>query len=388
MFVIIKAVMVRKTKPSTLHRLRKVKAVLLAVALTLGGILLMMLSGWLDHLDLGAWSWLHSLPLGELGGTLFGAGLLSTLFEYTFRRDQEQATLEQFRQIIHEQAPAMRDAVVEGFAIHSDDLKRVANPELLDDIASNVMALRLGDDQFARELYTDIRDQAIRAAERWYDVEVRVRLSSALERSTIGTPLFNVTVEWEYTTVPSGSVRRFVCTSDRDEYRKLLLDIPATSPWLMKPRPGMNAASKESYELLELTVDGRPQSIRRTARKTGQTYSVQLDTAARSGEPVRIRQVFRTITPTWGHRVFFELPQPARNMSLTLDYTDTRIVDMRVSDTVAMSRSSQIVRTPASVPGRVISINAPGWLLPKAGFAFTWTLDTELPHDAEHREAA
>ena len=388
MFVIIKAVMVRKTKPSTLHRLRKVKAVLLAVALTLGGILLMMLSGWLDHLDLGAWSWLHSLPLGELGGTLFGAGLLSTLFEYTFRRDQEQATLEQFRQIIHEQAPAMRDAVVEGFAIHPDDLKRVANPELLDDIASNVMALRLGDDQFARELYTDIRDQAIRAAERWYDVEVRVRLSSALERSTIGTPLFNVTVEWEYTTVPSGSVRRFVCTSDRDEYRKLLLDIPATSPWLMKPRPGMNAASKESYELLELTVDGRPQSIRRTARKTGQTYSVQLDTAARSGEPVRIRQVFRTITPTWGHRVFFELPQPARNMSLTLDYTDTRIVDMRVSDTVAMSRSSQIVRTPASVPGRVISINAPGWLLPKAGFAFTWTLDTELPHDAEHREAA
>lgn len=388
MFVIIKAVMVRKTKPSTLHRLRKVKAVLLAVALTLGGILLMMLSGWLDHLDLGAWSWLHSLPLGELGGTLFGAGLLSTLFEYTFRRDQEQATLEQFRQIIHEQAPAMRDAVVEGFAIHSDDLKRVANPELLDDIASNVMALRLGDDQFARELYTDIRDQAIRAAERWYDVEVRVRLSSALERSTIGTPLFNVTVEWEYTTVPSGSVRRFVCTSDRDEYRKLLLDIPATSPWLMKPRPGMNAASKESYELLELTVDGRPQSIRRTARKTGQTYSVQLDTAARSGEPVRIRQVFRTITPTWGHRVFFELPQPARNRSLTLDYTDTRIVDMRVSDTVAMSRSSQIVRTPASVPGRVISINAPGWLLPKAGFAFTWTLDTELPHDAEHREAA
>ena len=204
--------MMRKTKPSTLHRLRKVKAVLLAVALTLAGILLMMLSGWLDHLDLGAWSWLHSLPLGELGGTLFGAGLLSTLFEYTFRRDQEQATLEQFRQIIHEQAPAMRDAVVEGFAIHPDDLKRVANPELLDDIASNVMALRLGDDQFARELYTDIRDQAIRAAERWYDVEVRVRLSSALERSTSGTPLFNVTVEWEYTTVPSGSVRRFVCT--------------------------------------------------------------------------------------------------------------------------------------------------------------------------------
>lgn len=45
------------------------------------------------------------------------------------------------------------------------------------------MSLRLGDEQFAREIYRDIRDQAIHAAERWYDVEVRVRLSSALERS-------------------------------------------------------------------------------------------------------------------------------------------------------------------------------------------------------------
>ena len=51
--------------------------------------------------------WLHSIPLGELGGTLFGAGLLSTLFEYSFRKEQEEATIEQFRQIIHEQAPVV-----------------------------------------------------------------------------------------------------------------------------------------------------------------------------------------------------------------------------------------------------------------------------------------
>ena len=84
----------------------------------------------------------------KVTGTLFGAELLSTFF-----------------------------AVVAGFAIHPEDLRRGATPELLDDIAANVMALRLGDEQFAREIYRDIRDQAIRAAERWYDVAVRVRLS-------------------------------------------------------------------------------------------------------------------------------------------------------------------------------------------------------------------
>lgn len=380
--------MTRRKTTDLNHRLRKVKAALLAVSLTLAGILLMMLNGWIEHLKLGDWEWLHSIPLGELGGTLFGAGLLSTLFEYSFRKEQEEATVEQFRQIIHEQAPAMRDAVVEGFAIHPEDLKRVSNPDLLDDIAANVMSLRLGDEQFAREIYADIRDQAVRAAERWYDVEVRVRLSSILERSTEGTPLFDVTVEWEYSTVPSGSVRRFACVSDRQEYRELLLDIPATSPWLMQNRPGVDAASRESYELLELTVDGRPQAIRRSTRKTGQTYSVQLDAAACNGESVRIRQVFRVVTPKWGHRLYFELPQPCRRLSLSIDYTNTDIAHLTISDTVATSRAAQITRSPAAVAGKVVSVDMPGWLLPKSGFSATWTLNAELPRDESRREAA
>lgn len=372
--------MARK-RQSLAFRLRKTKAALLAVSLTLAGIVLITFNGWLATLDLGAWNWLHALPLGELGGALFGAGLLGTLFEYSFRKDQEAATVEQFRTIIKEQAPAMRDAVVEGFAIHPEDLKRVANPALLDDIAANVMSLRLGDEQFAREIYSEIRDQAIRAAERWHNVEVRIRLSSALESSTSGAALFDVTVEWEYTTVPSGSVRRFACVSDRDEYNDLLLDIPATSPWFMKPRPGMDASSRESYELLELAVDGRPQPIRRTVRKDGQTYSVHLDSGARTDEPVRIRQVFRTVTPVWGHRLYFELPQPARNMSVSFDYTNTNIVDMRVIESVATTRPTQLSQSPERTPGRTISVEAVGWLMPKAGFTFTWTVDTEMPRD-------
>ncbi len=370
------------------QRLRKTKAAFLATALTLAGILLIMLNGWLSGLNLGDWSWLHALPLGELGGTLFGAGLLGTLFEYSFRKDQEAATTRQFRQIIHDEAPAMRDAVIEGFAIRPEDLKRVANPELLDAIAANVMALRLGDEQFAREIYADIRDQAIRAVERWHDVEVRIRLSSALERSTVGTPLFDLTVEWEYTTVPAGPVRRFASTSDRAEYRELLLDVPATSPWFMQSRFGVDAASRDCYELLELTVDGRPQSFRRSARRTGQVYTVTLDEAAMSGEEVRIRQTFRVVTPASGHRIYVELPQPARDVSLVLDYTNTDIATMTVTDMVSSSRSPHVSHAPAATNGRVIHVDAPGWLLPKTGFAFTWTLQSELPREDSPREAA
>ena len=348
----------------------------------------MMLNAWLAPLRLGDWQWLHGLPLGELGGTLFGAGLLSTFFEYTFRRDQEAHTLARFRQIIREEAPAMRDAVVEGFAIHPEDLKRVATPELLDDIAANVMALRLGDEQFAREIYRDIRDQAIRAAERWYDVAVRVRLSTAVERSTAGTPLLDVSVEWEYTTVPSSATRRFACVSDQDEYNELRQDVPTTSTWFMAPRPGMDARSQESYELLELTVDGRPQPIRRTVQATDQTYRVDLDEEARSGKPVRIRQVFRTITPQWSHRLYFAVAQPTRGWSLRLDYTDTTIAEVQVSDTISPTPPARVTRSPEAVPGKVIAVETSSWLLPRSGVAFTWATNDELPQTKQPEAVA
>ncbi|WP_454926068.1 hypothetical protein [Actinomyces oris] len=371
------------------RRLLKTKAALLAVSFTLIGVLLIMLNAWLATLSLGDWSWLHHLPLDEVGGPLLGAGLVSTILDYSYRRDQEDVAIQRTQQAIVDLSPAKLWSVLcEGLTCRPAELARLTTPERLDDAAAAIMAQRLGDEQFAREIYADIRDQAIRAAERWYDVEARVRLSTAVERSTAGTPLLDVTVEWEYTTVPRGNERRFTCVSDRAAYNALRGDIPATSTWFMAPRPGMDARSQESYELLELTVDGRPQPIRRTVQATGQTYRVRLDDVAQSGEPVRIRQIFRTSTPAWGHRLFFELPQPARNMSLAVDYTNTSIADIRVSDTVATFQPSQLVRTPEAAVGKVISLNARGWLLPKTGFAVTWTLESELPHDAEHHEAA
>ena len=357
------------------RRLLKTKAALLAVSFTLIGILLIMLNAWLATLSLGDWSWLHHLPLDEVGGPLLGAGLVSTILDYSYRRDQENVAIQRTQQAILDLSPAKLWSVLcEGLARHPGELARLTTPERLDDAAAAIMAQRLGDEQFAREIYADIRDQAIRAAERWYDVEVRVRLSTA--------------VEWEYTTVPSGSERRFACVSDRAAYNALRGDIPATSTWFMAPRPGMDARSQKSYELLELTVDGRPQPIRRTVQATGQTYRVQLDDAAQSGKPVRIRQLLRVVTPSWGHRLFVELPQPARGLSLRVDYTDTAIAEMMITDTVAATQVARVHRSPKAVSSRVVSLDMPGWLLAKAGFAVTWTLEAELPHDAKHREAA
>ncbi|CAG7574231.1 hypothetical protein FB554_2402 [Barrientosiimonas humi] len=358
-------------------KLYQTKMTLLGVLFAVVGIVLVAFARWLQVVELGTWQWLQAVPFSELGATLFGIGVVGTAYDYYTARDAETNAKRRLRETLKEEAPVMRDAVIEGFAVKADDLKRVATPELLDDLATNAMALRLGDEQFAREIYADVRDQAIRAPERWHDVDVSIRLSTAVERSTTGAPLFDIAVEWTYTTVPGHNVRRFASVSDRDEYYELVSDVPSTSTWFMPSKSGIDASSRKSFELLEFSVDGVAQRIRRTARKTGQTYSVSLEPA--DGKPVRLRQVYRARGAATGHLLFVELPVPIRNISLSLDYTDTDIATMTVSDLVTSANRPRISRLPEQLPGKEVSIELPGWLLPRSGFTFVWTLTSELP---------
>lgn len=366
--------------PALLSRIYRLKLIIVGLTLVVASIGLSLLA---DQLDGGAGS-SHIIVaiLRTLSDVFIVTGAIGVAVDFFTGRDKEAADTERTRTVLKELAPDFTDAVLKGFAVNKDDLKRVANPELLDNIATNAMALRLGDDQFARELYTEIRDQGIRAAERWHDVEVSVRLSTAVERSARGAPLFDITVEWQYTTVPSHSVRRFACVSDRDEFNELVTDIPSTSTWFMRARPGMDASSRECYELLSFTVDGESRNIRRTGRKTGQTYSATIgDDIVTAGKPVRIRHVYRTVTSQAGHSLFFELPQPSRGLSFRLDYTDTEISNLVITELLPTVTRPRIERSPAGVPGKVVSVEVPGWLLPKAGLAVVWTLSSELPSD-------
>ena len=243
---------------SSFHaRLRKTKAAFLATALTLAGILLIMLNGWLSGLNLGDWSWLHALPLGELGGTLFGAGLLGTLFEYSFRKDQEAATTRQFRQIIHDEAPAMRDAVIEGFRFDTEDLRRIATPKLLDELAVNSLGMRFGDAAFGREVYGDIKHQAITAEERWYDARVDATLGIPRVRSVAPNPFFDLLVRWEYTVVPKHRFRKFAVVSDRQRYDQMVAERGETSVWFRRPVPGLEVTDPAVFALEQFTINGK-----------------------------------------------------------------------------------------------------------------------------------
>lgn len=363
------------------HRLRRLKATLLAVSFTLAGILLMMLNAWLSPLQLGSWQWLHALPLGELGGTLFGAGLLSTFFEYTFRRDQERAVTERFRQTIREEAPTLRDAVIEAFRFDRQDVARIATPELLDDLARTSLGLRFGDPAFGREVYADIRHQAIAAEERWYDARVDATLGIPRGRSSAPTPFFDLRVRWEYTVTPRHRFRKFAVVSDRQRYDQLVAERGETSVWYRRPVPGLAVSDPEVFALEQFTVNGTPVPFTRQVDEVSQVYTVDLGKQViQQEQAVVISFSFRTRTLRSGHVVHLDIDRPTRGLDVELRYDPEQVGQMRILDFASIGEGGRLTQVP-NTP--TLRYRYDGWLFPRAGMVFVWTLPDEQDDWAE-----
>lgn len=357
------------------QRLRKTKAAFLAAVLTLAGVLLIMLNGWLSGLNLGDWSWLHALPLGELGGTLFGAGLLGTLFEYSFRKDQEAATARQFRQVIHDEAPAMRDAVIEGFRFNTDDLERIATPRLLDELAVNSLGMRFGDAAFGREVYGDIKHQAITAEERWYDARVDATLGIPRVRGVTPNPFFDLLVRWEYTVVPKHRFRKFAVVSDRQRYDQMVAERGETSVWFRRPVPGLEVTDPAVFALEQFTIDGKVIPFTRQADDVSQVYIVDLgEQVVRDEKPVVVSFAFRTLVPRDGHVVHIDIDRPTKGLEVELTYDAAAIRRVRLMDFASRGDGGRII-TESEIP--VVRYRYDGWLFPRAGLVFAWTLADE-----------
>lgn len=371
-------------KPQSLpHRLRKAKAALLAVALTLAGILVIMLGGWLSSAELGSWTWVRTIPFGEIGGALFGAGVLGTLFEYSFRKDQEEATLEQFRQIIREQAPAMREAVIEGFRFDTDDLRRISTPQLLDELAVNSLGMRFGDAAFGREVYADIKHQAISAEERWLDARVDATLGIPRVRGVTPNPFFDLLVRWEYTVVPKHRFRKFAVVSDRQRYDQLTAERGETSVWFRRPSPGFKVNDPEVFSLAQFTVDGVELPFERQADDVSQVYVVDLgEERVRQGEAVVVSFTFRAKTPRDGRLVHIDIDRPTKGLEVEMKYDPAMVASMRVMDFASRGDGGRVSE---EADASALRYRYDGWLFPRAGLVFAWTLADEAPASARVR---
>jgi hypothetical protein len=366
-----------------LSRLYRTKMILTCLVMVLFGAALIVVGNQLQH---DAKGWITLVPFNEFGGILVGAGLLSIWLDRLLRREQSAIDDLRLRTLFREEAPAMRDAVLEAFAAGTEDLARVATPEKLDQIITNSLSLRLGDEQFASEVYADIRDQAIGAGERWYDATLSIDLQPlSMDRGApkgsasprrLSDAHFAVAVRWEYTTIPNHAERRFVCLSDRQEYAELVAQRGASSAWYFKEFDNVEANSREAFELLQFSVDGVERTIRRSERRTAQTYAANVGSEqVKAGQPVTVSYTYRTLADRHGHLLFFDIEQPTRDLSVDFNYGGCGIASVSTLDLVPSVRPTRIERSPAVLTDSTIRVELEGWIFPRSGIAFVWSLD-------------
>lgn len=359
-----------------LQRLYRTKLALLAALLLFLGLGLLIFGHWTEHA--ANWRWLANWPIIDIGSALFTTGLLGVALQYFDGQDSEVRSTQRLERVLTAAAPAMRDAVIDGFAFEPQDLARVATPERLDKIITNGLAIRLGDASFAEEIYRDVRQQAIGSHERLHDARISIHFSPDEPPPRRQGPVFVTTVRWEFTTVPTYQTRRFLCLSDLDEFRDLSQDTAATSAWFVRPPSGLDAGDKETFELVDFTVDGESRTIRRTAKEGSQTYAVSIGKdLVDASQPIAVAYTYRTLTPVNGHLLQLRVDQPTRGLSVELDYSDTDIAYVSLLDFIASSQKARMTQAPDTVPNRSVALDFDGWVFPRSGVAFVWAMTNE-----------
>jgi hypothetical protein len=363
---------------SPLYRLYRTKLTLLAVILLIVGVVLLFVGH--NAANLPGWGWLGLVPLGEAGSSLFTFGLVGVALEYLDRKDAEERAMQQLRAALPEQATILRSAVIEGFAASPQSLAEVASQATLDRVAENCLALRLGNQRLAAGVYADLRDQLAHSRGTCSDKQISVALSPWEGGPATGRgSMFVATIRWEYRTAPSSPILRIACTSILDDYRELLLDPSTALAWYFERLDTLDGSSPQVFELVELTVDGRRVSPRRTSRAGTQvlTFNLGREQAAEARD-VTLAYTLRVLVQRHSHTLALDIGKPTENLKIVFAYGHCGIRYAHVLDYITSARQPRVSRLPASDPTPSIEVGFDGWVLPKAGVAFVWVLEDEV----------
>ncbi len=160
---------------SPLQRIIKLQTIVFGLVVGLAGLGLRALDQLIAQTP--SLHWLGFTSWSGIGDTLIVLAIYGIWFDYMTNKDKEARNSELLSREVKKAVPDIRDAVFDAFDFGHESLARVTNPESLDNIIRNSLALRLGDKEFAEEVYNDVRDQAVKAPERWHDARVQIQLS-------------------------------------------------------------------------------------------------------------------------------------------------------------------------------------------------------------------
>jgi hypothetical protein len=168
--------------------------------------------------------------------------------------------------------------------------------------------------------------------------------------------------------------------SDLDEYREVLQDPSVAGVWYSEPIAALDGSSSETFRLVQLAADGRPRLVRRAVRAGIQVYSAHLGDEFFDGQrEVVISYTYEALVQQNSHLFHLDIGQPTKGLKVDFQDGGCGLRYAHVLDYIASSHPTRISRSPVDGPSPSIAVGFDGWVFPKAGVAFVWVLQSELP---------
>ena len=347
------------------QRLYETKLTLLAVVLLAVGIALMVLAPSVHKLSALDW-----LPVAEIGSALFTTGVIGIALQYLDARDAEARAVDRLRRVLVESAPAIRDAVIDGFAFSPDALASVTSPAVLEQVVRNCLALELQDDAMATELHAQLLRQAMTPTSRYSDS----RLSVSITKAPAEHPgLLRVVLRREYRFRPAVPTLRFSCVTGQEEYAASLRDPETTEVWRVSPTADLDAASPSVFTVTSVAFDGQPLELRRTTRRGSQAVTCRLGEGHSDGAEHHLAYSYEVLVPRDRHSLFFDFGRPTQGLAFELDVdAAAKLSVVQLLDFLGTSAEIRRSRHHDEDGSSQYSFACDGWVLPKAGVTLIW----------------
>jgi len=175
--------------------------------------------------------------------------------------------------------------------------------------------------------------------------------------------------------VPKHRFRKFVVVSDRQRYDELVAQRGETSVWCRRPTPGFDVSDPTVFTLEQFTIDGVDVAFQRYADSTSQVYVVDLgDEVIRAGKPVMVAFRFRTTVSREGRSFHLGIDRPTKGLEVGLTYDPAAVGQVPLMDFASRADGGRVSDEPDTA---AVRYRYDGWLFPRAGLVFVWTLPSE-----------
>ena len=125
----------------------------------------------------------------------------------------------------------------------------------------------------------------------------------------------------------------------------------------------------------QFTIDGVDVAFQRYADSTSQVYVVDLgDEVIRAGKPVMVAFRFRTTVSREGRSFHLGIDRPTKGLEVGLTYDPAAVGQVPLMDFASRADGGRVSDEPDTA---AVRYRYDGWLFPRAGLVFVWTLPSE-----------